>query len=308
MSVKSGAGDSLDAARGARRAHEEFFEGAKAGSSGTFVAMVPVLSSPLSAWSARARSVAAFGLRAAVLIPLIAGCGSSPPPPAAPPSDASKEAAKPDPKKAAEAEAAAQAASDKTVPTTCTPDANGLCAPPVAFVKHLCAGSYPDVALAMFGKGTPWTRGYLRRTMEAWNASGGASSNEKVELDEEVLLLVHRAPDTGGMSVSGATGSYEALRWDGTCVSLTSEEVTTKLPPKAKYAKIPWKVLDVKTRDALAADEKVGAVVTDYRKECKGASFGEVSLKCVKADQKLSVVIVDYIRGGGTVPVPASLP
>lgn len=272
--------------------------------------MFPVLSKLVSAWSVRVelRRAAALGLRAAVLSPLLAGCGSSAPPPAAAPSDTSKAAAEPAPKKDAEADAAAQAAAEKAVPTTCTPDANGLCAPPAAFVKHLCAGAYPDVALVFFGKGTPWTRGYLRRTMEAWNASGGASSNEKVEFDEEVILLIHRAPDTGGMQVSGAGGSYEALRWDGTCVSLMSEEVTTKLPPKAKYAKIPWKTLDVKTRDALAADSKVGAVVTDYRKECKGASFGEVSTKCVKADQKLSVVIVDYIRGGGTVPAPASLP
>ena len=42
----------------------------------------------------------------------------------------------------------------------------------------------------MFGKGTPWTRGYLRREVEAWNASGGVSSNDsKLALDEEVVTL-----------------------------------------------------------------------------------------------------------------------
>ncbi|HLM73190.1 MAG TPA: hypothetical protein VK459_10880, partial [Polyangiaceae bacterium] len=60
----------------------------------------------------------------------------------------------------------------KELPTTCTPNEAGLCVPPEEWVKRLCGGSFPDVALAMFGKGTPWTRGYLRRTMDAWSASG----------------------------------------------------------------------------------------------------------------------------------------
>jgi hypothetical protein len=161
----------------------------------------------------------------------------------------------------------------------------------------------------MFAKDTPWTRAYLRRTMDAWSASGGASSNEKVVFDEEVILLVHRAPDTGGMQVSGAGGgSYEALRWNGTCVSLTAEEVSTRVPPKAKHPKIPWKSLELKTREALEADEKVGPAVTEQRKECKGSTFGEVSAKCEKADEKLSGIIVNFIKSGGTIPKPEALP
>jgi hypothetical protein len=64
----------------------------------------------------------------------------------------------------------------------------------------------------------------------------------------------------------------------------------------------------LKTREALEADEKVGVVVTEQRKECKGSTFGEVSGKCAKADEKLSGVIVNFIRNGGTVPTPESLP
>lgn len=231
-------------------------------------------------------------------------CGGSPPPPPATPKDTSK-SAEADAAKAKEPEPAPP----KALPTTCTPAPNGLCTPPADFVKSLCGGSFPDVALLMFGKDTPWTRAYLRRPVEAWNASGGASSNEKLQLDEEVLLLIHRAPDTGGMQVSGgAGGSYEALRWDGTCVSLMAEEVTTRLPGKAMTAKIPWKQLDAKTREAFSNAEKVGQVVADYRKECKGANFGEVSAKCVKVDAKLTASIVDYIRNGGTIPTPPSIP
>jgi hypothetical protein len=237
-------------------------------------------------------------------VTLGAGCGSAPPPP--PVSDASKPAAAdaaPKEKAAEKADAA-----PKVLPTTCTPGADGLCAPPEDFVKRLCGGSFPDVALVMFAKDTPWSRGYLRRAMDAWSASGGKSSNEKTQVDDEVLLLVHRVPDTGGMSVSGSSGGgYEALRWDGTCVSLMAEEVTTRLPAKAKAAKIPWKDLDLKTREALSADEKVGPFVAEYRKECKGG-FGEVTPKCEKADKKLAQGIVDYVRGGGALPAPSAIP
>jgi hypothetical protein len=230
------------------------------------------------------------------------GCGGAPPPPAAPKEDKAPSAKEPATKPEPEVK--------KELPATCTPAADGLCVPPEEWVQRLCGGSFPDVALTMFSKGTPWTRGYLRRTVDAWSASGRASSNEKAELDEEVLLLVHREPNTGGMTVSGASGgSYEVLRWNGTCVSLTAEEVTTRLPPgKAKAAKIPWKALDLKTREALEADGKVGPLVTEQRKECKGSSFGEVSGKCAKADAKLSVAIVDYVRNGGAIPAPENLP
>lgn len=238
---------------------------------------------------------------------LLAGCGASPTTSVATPEDASKAAAA-DASAKEKAEAEKAEAAEKELPTTCTPGANGLCVPPAAFVKRLCGGAFPDVALVMFGKDTPWSRGYLRRTMEAWNASGGASSNEKVVVDEEVLLLVHRVADTGGMSVSGASGgSYEALRWDGTCVSLTAEEVTTRLPAKAMHAKIPWKQLDVKIREAFSTDAKLGPVVTEYRKECKGG-FGEVTAKCEKVDKKLTAMIVDHVRGGGAVLGPKALP
>src|SRR5262249_46423860 len=48
------------------------------------------------------------------------------------------------------------------VPTACEKTADKICLPPAAFIKRLCNGAFPDVALTMFAKGTPWTRGYLR--------------------------------------------------------------------------------------------------------------------------------------------------
>src|SRR5690242_8537030 len=53
--------------------------------------------------------------------------------------------------------AATDDASDKKIPEACTGDA-GSCTMPRAFVKKLCAGVYPELALMFFVKGTPWRR------------------------------------------------------------------------------------------------------------------------------------------------------
>ncbi len=238
------------------------------------------------------------------LVPLLlAACGGAKEaPPAAPPAStaapeaASAKAVDPDDKPSTE------------LPTACAEGDDKICMPPKAFVKRLCAGFFPDAALVMFKKGTPWTRGYLRLNVEAWNASGGMSSSDKLVFDEEVLLVAHRSAETGGMTVSGASGSYDVLRWDGTCASLMGEEVTTKLAPAPKHAKIPWKSLDDKIQGVLLNDAKIGKIAADRKKECKGATSGEVSLKCIKADEGLGNAIADFVRNGGDLPQPAKLP
>lgn len=238
---------------------------------------------------------------------LVAGCGGAPLPASAPAPSASADAsASPAKDQAASAKDAPTPATE--LPTSCEARDDKLCLPPAAFVKRLCGGFFADVALSMFAKGTPWTRGYLRREVEAWNASGGVSSADKLVFDEEVLLVVHRQADAGGMVVSGSTGSYDVLRWDGTCASLMGEEVTTKPPPAPRYAKIPWKSLGEPLREALLANEKIGKVSAERKKECKGATMGEVSIKCVKADTMLSVSVVEYVRSGGALPPPSKLP
>ena len=197
-----------------------------------------------------------------------------------------------------------------SLPGECHEKGGKLCLPPPAFVKKLCSGYFPDVALAMLAKGTPWSRGYLRvKAAEAWNASGGVSSQDKIVFEEEFVLLTRREASTGGMTVSGAGGGYDVLRWDGSCASLQDDEVTLSPSPSPRAAKIPtWKNLDDKVQAALLANEKINKVYTDRRKECKGATMGDVSDKCVKLDDKLSAIIVDYVRKVGGVPPPAKLP
>lgn len=245
--------------------------------------------------------------RLAVLLTtlLTAACSGSAPPPAegAPaPTDAPVASAAP---------TAAPAPEDKpygSIPTACEGSDKG-CLPPAAFVKRLCAGFYPDVALHMLGKGTPWQRGYLRvKSVDAWNASGGVSSGDKLVFEEEFLILAKRAPASGGIQVSGQGANYDVLRWDGTCATLMEDEVWLKNNANPKFPAISWKNLDDKVQEALLADEKINKTNADRRRECKGSTTGDVSDKCQKAVEKLSRLVVDYARSGGKLPVPGKMP
>jgi hypothetical protein len=199
------------------------------------------------------------------------------------------------------------AAGPITVPTACIKSGR-FCLPEQKFSKRMCNASSPSLALYLFGNGFGYTRGYLTRKTQAWNAAGGASDNSFLEFDEEVLLLVERGGDASGMQVSGAGGGYEALRWNGSCVTLAKEEVTLDKPPAPKAAKVEWRFLDDNVQAALREDSTINAAVTKRRQECKGAVSGDVSMTCVKADDRLTQVLVDYLRKGGKVPVPSKLP
>lgn len=193
------------------------------------------------------------------------------------------------------------------IPTECIAR-DDVCVPEGRWVSRLCQEVFPGVALVMFAKGTPWTRAYLTRKTKAWNASGGASVEGELEFDEEVLVLRKRAADHGGMQVSGAGGGYDALRWDGSCVTLSSEEVTLRPPPVARSGPVSWRAIDEGLREALRADAKVDAAYKAHRTECKGVTMGTVSQKCVRADADLQRAIVGAVRGGAALPSPQRMP
>lgn len=238
----------------------------------------------------------------------VAACGGTKPAPAnAPESQATEPSATTEDAAPVESAApAAESSADEHVPTQCFKP-GAVCTPDPKFVKRLCNGRYPSVGLYLFSN-PAWTRGYLTRRTQAWNASGGASAGGFVEFDEEVLILYARTPDLGGMQVSGAGGSYDALRWDGSCVTLQSEEVTLSKPPAPKYPSIEFRFLDDETQEALRKDEKINSAWRERRKECKGATSGDVSLKCVKADEALTRGVIAFVRSGGAVPEPKKRP
>src|SRR5580704_16903898 len=78
------------------------------------------------------------------------------------------------------------------MPTACAPGDADTCMPGVAFADRVCAASHADVALALFAKGSPWTRIYLRGDVDGSNAEGGASTRARLLFDEEVLVLKRR--------------------------------------------------------------------------------------------------------------------
>lgn len=202
----------------------------------------------------------------------------------------------------------APAQAQHTLPTQCAPGNGDLCVPNPKFVDRLCADSFPGVALYMFSKAQPWTHAYLNRNTKAWNASGGASEAAELKFDEEVLVLRKRGGPTGGIQVSGAGGGYDVLRWDGSCASLGSNELSMKRPPKPKAAHVYYRYLDTPVQESLRADPKVDKAYHARRRECKGATMGEVSLKCQRADTGLSEAIVEFVRGGGSVTKPSKVP
>ncbi len=194
------------------------------------------------------------------------------------------------------------------IPTKCSSKSGSTCVPAGKWVRRLCQDVHADVALFMFQSGTPWQRMYLTRETDAINASGGASVAGTLAFDEEVLVLRHREVGENSIQVGSGSGSYDALRWDGSCVSLEGEEVTTREPPKAKTSRIEWRWLGDDMQDALREDDTVDETFVARKRECKGATMGTVSKKCQQLDEKLIEVTAKFVRGTQSLPQPKNQP
>jgi hypothetical protein len=193
-------------------------------------------------------------------------------------------------------EAEANDSSGSALPAACADPKGSVCTPPGAFVERLCAKPHQDVTLALFEPSTPFTRGYLRGRLD------------ELTMDEEVLVLRFHAPQKNGIIVGNGHGTYDLLRWDGSCsTGVEAEMITRNKPANARSAHLQWHRLPTPVQDALiASSESVKRAHAKRGKECKGAMSGDVSAACQKADEALVAAVVDYVRGGGSLP-PASL-
>jgi hypothetical protein len=201
----------------------------------------------------------------------------------------------------------AVAAANAALPEHCAGDSED-CLPPSSWVHKLCSGVHPEVALHMFRGGSPWKRLYSRATAPAYNGVGGPSlSDELVERGEELIALRRngdeRQSSAGEMSV-GDTAGYDLLRWNGSCVTLHDGEFSNKAPRRREHARVEWRWLGDEVRAALQNNSLVRRAYSARRKECKGATFGEVTKKCVEHENSLVSAIVDYVRAGGALPEP----
>jgi hypothetical protein len=187
---------------------------------------------------------------------------------------------------------------DPGIPAECADPAAPVCTPPADFADRLCQKPFQDVALSLLARGTPFTRGYLRGKLD------------ELGFDEEVLIVHFHAPQKGGIVVGSNLGTYDVLRWDGSCSrGIEAEMVTRAKPPSPRVARIRWNRMGARTQDALvAASDTVKRARTKRGKECMGAMTGEVSGTCDKADDALTNAVVDYVRSGGALPVPDEIP
>lgn len=179
------------------------------------------------------------------------------------------------------------------------------CLMPADFIKKLCAGSYPDVTLSLFAKGTPWTRAWLAGDVEAWSASGGFTSRANLAFDEEVIVLTrHAAPSVGGIVMTGAGANFDVLRWDGSCVSVSEGELAAKRPPAPKSSPMRFHRLEEATQKALLSSTKVKSSHDAVAKACSGEKA-----VCDRAERDLANVIASTVRSGATsLPAPSRRP
>ena len=239
---------------------------------------------------------ASFLSPAAVVVLAACGGASRPPDTAAAPADSSASDGSGAVRPASSAPAPA-ADAPAGIPTACADPSASICAPASAFVDRLCTRPHQEVALALFAKGTPFTRMYLRGKVD------------ELPLDEEVLALRFHGVPKGGMVVGSGAGTYDVLRWDGSCsMAVEAELFTRNAPPRPRSAHVQWHRLGDKAQTALIdQSDAVKRAHARRGKECKGAMTGDVSAACEKADAELVQAIVEYVRGGGSLP-PADPP
>lgn len=195
----------------------------------------------------------------------------------------------------------------REIPSECAPGAPG-CNAPAGFVESTCRSKYPELALVLFAKGTPWQRAYVKaEQVEPVNVYGGERSDRWLYFGEEVLILRERGGTTDKIRVSGPT-DVDILRWDGTCATIRKEMLVSYVTAPMKSVRILWRYLDTSFQEALARDELVRRAELAERRDCRGSSVRNPSDSCDKVMKKLTDTIVLAVKQGAELPTPATVP
>jgi hypothetical protein len=202
-------------------------------------------------------------------------------------------------------EPVSEAVAIQDIPTECA--STDPCTPDPEFVKRLCSGSYPEVALLLMAKGAPFTRMYLRGDVDGWNAESGLNNRARLVFDEEVLVLRRRKAPAGSIVVSSGDG-FLVMRWDGYCYTVTENEITAKKPPTVKSSAIPWKAYSERTKDALLKNANIQTAFQRRRKECNNLETEAARSACERAELAFSAAVADEVRAGATIPTPERRP
>jgi hypothetical protein len=167
------------------------------------------------------------------------------------------------------------------------------CTPPRAFAQKVCSSKYPELALYLFSRGTPWQRLYVKaERVEPVNTYDGERSDRWLAFGEEVIVLwEHGSGASQKVVVSGPT-DVDVLRWDGTCATIRKEMLVSYVPAPMDSVRIIWRYLDADVQQTLLGDELVVRAQDAERKNCKGSSVKHPSEVCEKAMKRLTDVIV----------------
>lgn len=186
------------------------------------------------------------------------------------------------------------------MPTACAKGSEaGTCLIDAAFAAKVCEAeeAMPSAALALFAKGTPWTRVTTSRAVEALFVDEDGEKKSQLAAQEELVVL--RRPKSKG----SAAASYQVLRWNGECVTLGADDVSTKKVASPKRATIAWAKLSTEAQEALSADARIAKAQKARQEACRGVSASAPPPPpCAKAEQALSTKIVEYTLGGGKLP------
>jgi hypothetical protein len=259
----------------------------------------------VGAWWLSVGLVACGGAGENVAGPMVPAAGVHEPAPA-------RTEAAPEQESAAEAVPAASTAPEAEapppIPSACT-GAKEDCMPPAAFAEAVCHGRFPDLALYLFAKSSPWQRAYLKvQTLEPVNIYDGARSDRWLEFGEEVLILRrHGGGGNGGVQVSGPV-DLDILRLDGTCATVRQEFVAPYMTGAVQVARVVWKYVDPGIQEALLSDKAVARASEKERPACKGSTMKSPGPACDKAQKNLSDAIGIALRLGAVVPAPAKVP
>jgi hypothetical protein len=157
----------------------------------------------------------------------------------------------------------------------------------------VCSSKYPELALFLFSRGTPWQRLYVKaERVEPVNTYDGERSDRWLGFGEEVLILREHAPSASQKVVVSGPNDVDVLRWDGTCATIRKEMLVSYVPAPMDSVRIVWRYLDADVQQALLADELVVRAQDAERKNCKGSSVKHPSEACEKAMKRLTDVIV----------------
>lgn len=225
----------------------------------------------------------------------LGACKTATPPPEAP--KPAVEVAEPTP-----ASAPAEESASARVPTQCDVE-EPFCVPAASFAEDVCRGQHAELALHFFGPKTPWKRAYVLRAFKAWHV-GSRSDLRELRAGEEVILLTGGGKGSAGGIQDAAGRGFDALRWDGTCVSLMEDELSFHKPVGAVPANIDMKALMPEFRSVLMEERPIVQLSGSTAKLCEPSNADKEpgKSKCELARRQLSQVIAQVIGKGKPLP------